>query len=210
MKALSVSHTNTHTHTRTHTHTHTHTHTQTPHSNAIPETGQNNRPLIKGNSHSLGTTALRQIKYSDVTIHPIIDGLPRKPSKPQKFKYEEVILQPDPTKSLVPPPLSQTKLKNDSIEHIYYKTTTQKGETPPLTNSLPKRRLQVHSYVDIDTDEIEQMSLQSDQSNSRIPSTQSSLYKLAPPTIPHRPDDLDGWAESTVHSRQHVVTGKYV
>ncbi len=133
--------------------------------------------------------------------------MPRKPSKPQKFKYEEVTLQPDPTKSLVPPPLLQT---NDPIEHIYYKTTTQKGEPPPLTSSLPGRRLQIHSYVDIDTDEIEQMSLQSDQSNPRILSSQPSLYKLAPPTIPHRPDDLDGWAESTVHSRQHAVTGKCV
>ena len=169
---------------------------------------QNNRPLIKGSSHSLGTTALRQIKYSDVTIHPIVDGFPRKPSKPQKFKYQEVTLNQEPTKSS--PILSQT---NEPIERIYYKTTTKEGETPPLTNLLPGRRFQIHSYVEIDTDDIEQMGLQFDQSKESASSgglsSQPSLYKLAPPTIPHRPDDLDGWAESTVHSRQHVITGKH-
>ncbi len=146
----------------------------------------------------------RTIKYSDVTIQPLPPGLPRKPSKPQKFKYETVDLK-------------ETLANENQLEnHIYYKTTTsvKKGEMPSVTRSLPCRQFQIHSYVEIDTDDIEQMSLQHDRQKvmelSTSPpdpltaSVESSPYKLSPPTVPYRPDDLDGWVES---NRQHVVTG---
>ncbi len=184
----------------------------------------------------------KPIHYSDVTIQPV-PTLPWKPSKPQKFKYETVDLKETMATKPHPP---TTKVIAD--DHIYYKTTSKNGEMPSLTHSLPSRRFEIHSYVEIDTDDIEQMKLQSDrpmklqsdrpmnlqrdrpmklqsdrpmklQSDRPIEldspidplsmSIESSPYKIGPPTIPNRPDDLDGWAESTVHSRQHIISGTH-
>ena len=199
-------------------------------------------PIIKRSSNSLANTSLRadrgrMIKYSDVTIHPV-EGLPRKLSKPQKFKYQTVNLNegtvkeephplPLPERSPASLPHTVTPTHPHTEERIYYKTTsslfgsrTPQPHTitaPPLPGSLPGRRLDWHSYVEIDTDEVESAELQQNEpirsqtsEDDLLSSVESSPYKLAPPTIPERPDDLDGWVQSRIHSRQQMVSGRVV
>ena len=191
------------------------------------------------------STGRRRIKYSDVTIHPV-DGLPRKLSKPQKFKYQTVNLKEGTVEEEPPPlpiplrspasrphtitPTQPHTLTPPAEERIYYKTTSSLFGTqvpqphtftaPPLSSSLPAQRCVWHSYVEIDTDEFESavsqenepigsQSSQGDNSSSSQTSLDSSPYKVAPPTVPERPDDLDGWVQSRIHSREQVVSGTY-
>ena len=201
-------------------------------------------PVINRSSNSLSANASlstgrrRILKYSDVTIHPV-EGLPRKLSKPQKFKYQTVNLK-EGTVEEDPPPLPAhlrspashphtiTPTQPPSEERVYYKTTSSLFGSrapqphtitaPPLSSSLPARRREWHSYVEIDTDEFESAASQENEpmglhssegelSSSSQTSLDSSPYRVAPPTVPERPDDLDGWVQSRIHSREQVVSG---
>ena len=116
-------------------------------------------------------------------------------------------------------------------ERIYYITssslTDQTGLTrpPPLTGSVPGRRAVWHEYVEIDEKEMDKKARNptpnpptqlssSNASNAEInsvpprasstSSTDSQPYKVKPPEVPYRPDDLDKFVE-----HRSVSSGDY-